>query len=126
MVLKNMKNGKSPGSDGYTAEFYKIFWKDLKPLVCKSINEAFAKGELSITQKQGVITLLPKGDKPREFIKNWRPITLLNVDYKLLSGVLAARIKSVLPDIISDDQKGFLKNAILVKISDQSMISWSI
>ena len=68
------------------------------------------KGELSVTQKQGVITLLPKGDKPREFIKIWRPITLLNVDYKLLSGVMASRIKSVLPDIISEDQKGFLKN----------------
>ena len=43
-VLKNMKNGKSPGSDGFLAEFYKIFWKEFRSLVCKSLNEAFEKG----------------------------------------------------------------------------------
>ena len=100
-VLKNMKNGKSPGTDGYTAEFYKFFWKDIGNFVLESLNESFTTGELSITQKQGLITLLPK---------NWRPITLLNVDYKLLSGVLASRIKEVLPSIIQSEQKGFLKN----------------
>ena len=51
-----------------------------------------------------------KGDKPREFLKNWRPISLLNVDYKILSGVLAARIKPVLCQTINADQKGFLKD----------------
>ena len=67
-------------------------------------------GELSQTQKQGIISLIPKGDKPREFIKNWRPISLINVDCKLLSGVLAYRLKKVLPKIIGNEQKGFLKN----------------
>ena len=57
------------------------FWKDIGNFVLESLNESFNTGELSITQKQGVITLLPKGNKPREMIKNWRPITLLNVDY---------------------------------------------
>ena len=109
-VLKNMKNGKSPGTDGYTAEFYKFFWKDIGNFVLESLNESFTTGELSITQKQGLITLLPKGNKPRELIKNWRPITLLNVDYKLLSGVLVPRIKEVLPSIIQSKQKGVLKN----------------
>ena len=112
-VLKNMKNNKTPGNDGFPAEFYKIFWKDLGPFVLKSINEAFEKNELSITQKQGVITCLPKGNKSRRLLKNWRPITLLNTDYKLLSGVLANRMKSVLPDIISTEQKGFLKNRFI-------------
>ena len=109
-VLKDMKNGKSPGTDGYTAEFYKFFWKDIGNFVLESLNESFNTSELSITQKQGVITLLPKGNKPRELIKNWRPITLLNVDYKLLAGVLASRMKEVLPSIIQNEQKGFLKN----------------
>ena len=86
LVLKNMKNGKSPGTDGFTAEFYKFFWLDMKFLVLNSLNESFEKGELSVTQKQGIITLLPKGVKPRQYIKNWWPISLLNVDYKLLSG----------------------------------------
>ena len=63
---------------------------------------------MSITQKQGIITLLPKGDNPLAYIKNWRPISLLNVDYKLFSGILAMRMKKVLPKIIGDQQKRFL------------------
>ena len=66
---------------------------------------------MSITQKQGIITFLPKGDKPREYIKNWRPISLLNVDYKLLSGILAMRMKKVLPKIIGDQQMGYFKKS---------------
>ena len=109
VVLKNMANGKSPGSDGYPAEFYKFFWLDLGEYLLKSLNEAFEVGELSQTQKQGIISLIPKGDKPREFIKHWRPISLINVDCKLLSGVLAHRLKQILPKIIGNEQKGFLK-----------------
>ena len=115
-----MKNRKSPGTDGYTAEFYKFFWKDIGNFVLDSLNESFNTGELSITQKQGLITLLPKGNKPRDLIKNWRPITLLNVDYKLLAGALASRMKEVLPSIIQNEQKGFLKKIdILGKIFGQ-------
>ena len=77
--------------------------------VINSLNESYEVGELSITQKQGIITLLPKADKPRQFIKNWRPISLLNTDYKLLSGVLALRMKNILSKLIGDHQKGFLK-----------------
>ena len=95
--------------------FIKIFWKDIGNFVLESLNESFNTGELSITQKQGVITLLPKGNKPRELIKNWQPITLLNLDYKLLAGVLASRMKEVLPSIIQNEQKGFLKNQYIVE-----------
>ena len=63
----------------------------------------------SVTQRLGILTCLPKDNNPQQFLKNLRPITLLNVDYKLLSGVLAMRIQKVLPDIISVPQKGFLK-----------------
>ena len=69
---------------------------------------SFDFGELSITQKLGIVSILPKGDKPRCYLKNWRPITLLNVSYKILSGVIAKRIKSILPKIIHENQKGFL------------------
>ena len=89
-VLKSMKNGKSPGTDGFTSEFYKFFWVDIGNEVLKSLNEAFYTGELSTTQKQGIITLLSKNNKPREFIQNWRPIILSNVECKLLARVLAA------------------------------------
>ena len=69
---------------------------------------AFKKKELSITQKQGIITILPKSNKQREYLKNWRPISLLNVSYKILSSCIANRLKVVLPYLIHQDQKGFL------------------
>ena len=109
-VLKNMKNGKVPGSDGFPAEFYKFFWNDLGKFLIDSLNEAFTKSKLSITQRLGILTCLPKGEKSQEFMKNLRPITLLNVDYKILSGILAMRMRRVLPHIISSSQKGFLKD----------------
>ena len=80
-----MKNMRSPGSDGFTTEFFKVFWKDLGHFVVRSINYAYDVGELSVTQKQGIITCLPKEDKPRHYLKNWRPISLLNIVYKIAS-----------------------------------------
>ena len=65
--------------------------------------------ELPISQRLGIISCLPKGDKPRQYLKNWRPITLLNVLYKIISGCLSQRIKDTLDHIISETQSGFLK-----------------
>ena len=103
-----MKNNKSPGSDGFTSEFLKFFWKDLKVFVIGSLNYGYSLGSLSVTQKQGIITCLPKGDKSRHFLKNWQPISLLNTVYKIGSGVIANRIKKVLPTLINNDQTGFI------------------
>ena len=107
-ALKKMKNNKSPGIDGFTSEFFKFFYTDIKIFIKRAINEGYLEGKLSISQRQGLITCLPKGDKPRLYLKNWRPITLLNVIYKIASGCIAERIKSVLTDLISEDQTGFI------------------
>ena len=80
---KNMKNHQSPGSDGFTAKFFQFFWLQLGAFVVKSLNDGFRKGKLSSTQKEGVIICIPKGDKPKDLITNWRPIPLLNVVYKI-------------------------------------------
>ena len=101
-----MKNCKSPGSDGFTAEFFKFFWLQLGSFVAISLNDGFRKGELSTTQKEGVIICIPKGDKSKDLIKNWRPISLLNVVYKIGSACIAKRLKSVLPSLISEDKLG--------------------
>ena len=103
-----MKNNKSPGSDGFTADFLKFFYKDVKVSIRRAINESFKLGKFSISLRQGLITCIPKGDKPRQFLKNWRPITLLNVIYKIASGCIAERLKSVLTKLISSDQTGFI------------------
>ena len=107
-ALKNMANNRSPGSDGFTAEFFKFFWSDIGDFLTRSINCGYEFGEMSSTQKEGIITCLPKGDKPKQYLKNWRPISLLNVSYKLASACIANRLKLVLPSIISHDQTGFL------------------
>ena len=113
VVLKNMKNNKSPGLDGFTVVFYKFFWIDIGRYVLRSLNYGYRTGSLSITQKQGVITCIPKPNKSRMNLKNWRPISLLNVVYKLASAVISNRIKKVLDSIINENQKGFIAGRFL-------------
>ena len=74
-AMKDMKNDKTPGIDGIPIDFYKFFWVDLGHFLIRSIQGAFEVGELSITQKRGIITCIPKGDKPREYL-NKRPLGL--------------------------------------------------
>jgi len=112
-VIKTSPRGKSPGSDGFTTEFYVAFWSDIKHYMLDAFNEALSEGELSISQKRGVITLIPKGNKDIRLLKNWRPITLLNTDYKYLTKCLANRCKDILPDIINHDQTGFVKGRLI-------------
>ena len=109
-VLKTMKLNKSPGNDGLTVEFYLTFWSYIGGILVEVFNEAYERGDLSTSQKQGVITLVEKDGKDPRYIKNYRPITLLNVDYKILSKVLANRMKTVLSEIIKSDQVGYMKD----------------
>ena len=74
------------------------------------INESFEKGEMSSSQKQAIITLIEKKEKDRSFLENWRPISLVNVDTKIMTKVIASRIKNVLPDIIHPNQTGYVKD----------------
>ena len=88
-----MDNDKSPVNDGIAKEFYIKFWDIVKEPPCASIQQSFIVGELSISQKQVIIKLIEKKDRDKRFIKNWRPISLLNVNMKLISKVLASRLK---------------------------------
>ena len=81
-AVTNSKNNKSPGPNGFPVEFYKIFWDQIGHL--RSINSNFINNKISNSQLQGVITCIPKGKKPRKYLKNWRPISLLNSSYKLM------------------------------------------
>lgn len=62
-ALMSMANNKSPGSDGFSVEFYKFFWDDIKDLVFESFQYAFITKRMSIEQRRGVISLIPKKDK---------------------------------------------------------------
>ncbi len=107
--LKDLQNSKTPGTDGLLADFYKFFWIDISTFVFDSITYAMENGVLSIEQKRGILTLLPKKQKNRLLPKNWRPISLLNTAYKIISKLLAKRLQKVLPSIINHDQTGYLK-----------------
>jgi hypothetical protein len=111
--IKNMANGRTPGPDGLPADFYKFFWINIKALLRDSIIHAMEKGQLSIEQKRGIITLLPKKNKNRLYLKNWRPISLLNTDYKIIAKILATRLQSILPSIIDTDQCGYIQGCYI-------------
>ena len=93
--MKSMKNDKSPGNDGSTKEFYVTVWDDIKATFVSSLKQAEERKELSISQRQAIIKLTEKKDRNKRYIKNWRPISLLNVDIKILSKALAKRLKEV-------------------------------
>ena len=112
-IIIKSKNNKSPGPDGFTNEYYKILWPTIKIILLKLLNAYRNKNLLNPSQLEGTITCIPKGDKIRNNLKNWRPITLLNAIYKFNSGILAHRIKNVLPKLINPDQKGFINGRFL-------------
>lgn len=107
-ALNSMKLNKTPGLDGLTVELYQTFWDKLGPIYLHLIQYCLRQGQLNATARQGLIQQIPKKDRDPLMIANWRPLTLLNVDYKILSKCLALRMKLVLPDIIDDHQTGFM------------------
>ena len=74
-----------------------------------SFNEDFSKGQLSISERRGVICLIPKDDSCLIELSNWRLLTPLNVDYKILAKVISKRIESILPSLVHSNQTGFIK-----------------
>ena len=112
-AIKLMKTGKSPGSDGLSTDFYKFFWNDLKINVFKSLDSAYSRNLMSEEQRRAVLRLIPKKDKNITDLKNWRPISLLNTDYKILAHALSHRLQKVLPEIISKDQNAYMKGRFI-------------
>ena len=112
-VLHSFEKNKTPGEDGFSKEFYETFFDLLTQNLLDSYNEAFQKGSLSVSQRRGVISLIPKHDCDLSELTGWRPITLLNVDYKILAKCIAKRIEPFLPKLIHSDQTGFMKDRFI-------------
>jgi len=106
-AIGRQAKGKSPGPDHLPAELYKDFEHLVAQPLLDTFTEAHDKGSLVEALRQGDVTLHYKKGDPRE-IRNYRPITLLNVDYKILAHVLVKRLKTVMDDIISKEQLGFV------------------
>jgi hypothetical protein len=108
-AIGNMKLNKSPGIDGLTIEFYRAFWGKLKIVLTDIYNKSYNEALMSYSQRSSILSLLFKKGDPL-CLDNYLPISLLNVDLKLISHVLAQRLKKVLPKIINVDQTGYVKN----------------
>uniref|UniRef100_A0A670IWQ4 Reverse transcriptase domain-containing protein n=1 Tax=Podarcis muralis TaxID=64176 RepID=A0A670IWQ4_PODMU len=107
-VIKDLKRGKAPGPDGFTAGYYKEMKSVLVNPLKEIMNNILRKGEIPETWKEAYITFIPKQDADLTQVKNYRPISLLNTDYKIFAGVLTRRLKSLLVEIIHKDQAGFI------------------
>ena len=108
VALFKLPNGKSPGPDGLTTEFYKQFWDVLGNDLLEVITSSYERGLLTESQRLASIKCLPKKGDIKD-VKNWRPISLLNVDYKILAKVLSLRLLELLPSVISEEQTCSLK-----------------
>ena len=122
-TLKQLQNDKIPGSDGFTTNFYKFFWQDLREFLFDSCKYSFEHGMLTSDQRRGILNLIPKGNKDIRFLNNWRPVSILNTDYKILTKALAIRLQSVLPSLIHSDQVGYLKERFIGENIRTIMIS---
>lgn len=101
--ILSFKKGKSPGEDGLPVEFYLTFWDILAPDLLTVFSEFERLDRLPDSFRTGIVTLLHK-QKDRTDLRNWRPITLLNIDCKLFSKILASRMSLFLDGVIHPDQ----------------------
>ena len=109
-AAESIENDKTLDNDGLSKDFYEVFWDNVKIPLLVSVNDAFIKEELSTSQKQAIIKIIEKKDRYKRFIKNCRPISLINADLKLISKALATRLKDILPDLISFNQTPYVKS----------------
>ena len=112
-VIKNGKTGRSPGSDGYTYEFYKEFQGLLTPILSRVFNMILETGFWPSTWNSAIISVLYKEGKDPESCSSYRPISLLNVDQKIFTAIIAKRLSNIMPSIINLDQTGFVKDRLL-------------
>ena len=104
-----MSSSKSPGNDGLSKEFCICFFDEIITHFLDALTFAFYQEQLSNSQCQAMITLIEKKGKDERYLKNWRPISLINVDTEIASKVLALRIRKVITNLIHSDQMAYVK-----------------
>ena len=99
-AIKKLNNNKTPGEDGIPVDFYKVFWKQLKEPFTAMVDYTYHHGALHASARRGILNLIPKSNKDTRYVKNLRPITLLNTDYKIIEKAIANKMIPALEHII--------------------------
>ena len=122
-ALLSMKKGRSPGSNGFTSSFFRHFWDVVGIFLFRAVNEGLQNGTAILSHCESVVTLIPKQGKPRDLLKGWRPISLLNVDFKIISSAIANRLKMVMDDLISPTQTAYIPGRF---IGENSRLTYDV
>eukprot|EP00253_Pinus_taeda_P028357 PITA_28357 len=124
----SMQQDKAPGQDGFTVAFYRNHWETIKKDLIRMVKNVFLKYKMGNNIESSHLALIPKDSNPQSFDR-FRPISLCNVSYKIITKILANRLKNLLPSLISENQGGFVPsrqitdNVILIQEAIHSSIS---
>ena len=118
-AVKEMANGKAPGPDGFTVDFFKAYWDVVKEYIWKVVEDSRTSSSILKSLNSTFITLIPKEAETYTPAK-FRPITLCNVLYKIISKVMENRLKPILPQIIFEEQSGYVEGR---KIMDNVLLA---
>ncbi|KAJ0986468.1 hypothetical protein J5N97_004824 [Dioscorea zingiberensis] len=106
-TLKSMSRGKAPGPNGLNTEFFRAFWNRIGNGISEAIGYFFMHGRLPRDWNQTHISLIPKKENPQK-VTEFRPISLCNVNYKIIAKILANRLKLILPSLVGKEQSAFV------------------
>jgi len=119
-VVDGMEDNRAPGSDGYNANFIKICWDIIKNDLLKMVSKSQRCSTIGGSTNSAFLALIPKEKEARSFDR-FQPISLCNIGYKIITKIMASRLKHILPYLIPENQGGFVKggkiwdNIILVQ-----------